>query len=99
MIESSFVKQIIMDGIVATYFLTTVALIVIWTGATLALFKTRTFGFVNKRERLSRHNKERHLPTHDALNCDICEQEYVCKHDVDPLCDCFRDFMCEQHAR
>ena len=50
MIESSFVKQIIMDGLVLTYFLTTGALIVIWTGATLSLFKTRTLGFVNKRE-------------------------------------------------
>ena len=99
MIESSFVKEIIMDAIVTTYFITTGALIVIWTGATLSLFKTRTLGFVNKRERLSRHSKERYLSTHDALNCDLCIEEHICKHDVDPLCDCFRDFMCEQHAR
>lgn len=98
MIESSFVKQIIMDGLVATYFITTGALIVIWTGATLSLFQSRTFGFVDKRERLSRHSRERYLPTHDALNCDICEQEHVCKHDVNPLCDCFREHMCEVHA-
>ena len=99
MIETIFMKQIIREAIVTAYFVSIGALIVIWTSATLALFRTRTLGFVNKRERLSRHSKERYLPTHDALNCALCIEEHVCKHDVDPLCDCFRDFMCEQHAR
>ena len=91
-------EQIIREAIVTAYFVSVGALIVIWTGTILALFRTRTLGFVDKRERLSRHSRERHLPTHDALNCDLCIEEHVCKHDVNPLCDCFREHMCEVHA-
>ena len=91
-------EQIIREAIVTAYVFSTGALIVIWISTILFLFRFRTTGFVGKRERLSRHSRERYLPTHDALNCDMCEQEHVCKHDVKPLCDCFREHMCEVHA-
>ena len=91
-------EQIMREAVIDTYFVSTGALIVIWTSATLALFKTRTLGYVNKRERHSKHSREKYLPSHDKLNCEICKEEFVCKHDVQPLCECFNDYMCDYHA-
>ena len=89
--EQTIMRQAILD----TYVYSTASLVFIWLGTMLSIYRYKTLGYVNKRERYSRHEREKYSPSHNKLDCDICNKVV---DNSRPLCECFGDFMCDYHA-
>ena len=55
----------------------------------ISVFRSIETGFPSKRERITRHNRERFLPSHKSSECDMCvepkEEESTIMKNVDVI--------------